>query len=146
MQQNFWMRKNHKELLTLFKGAFFAGIQLLVTAGHSKDLIEGGLQNDHLGRVWMVAIVQEALIQRSLGGAELLQEGDMMGETWLEFLVMTEFMDPAQGEFDRERVELGSIKASQKRNHWIGRLGSIGSDGQCIFHIFSYCGSQALEL
>src|SRR5262249_55267960 len=113
----------------LFEGAFFALIQLLIPTGLSKELIKRGLQNTGLIRGGMGTVVQKALVELPESGAELLQEGEMVSEAWLEFLVMTKFMNPAQGQFDRESVELGRVIAEQECNHRVVRLGSIGCNG-----------------
>src|SRR5947209_7362787 len=137
------MRKDHEQLIALFERALFALIQLLVAAALCKELTKGGLQSGSLDRVGVVAVVQEALIQLPEGRAEVLQEGTMVSEAWLEFLVMTKFMDPAQRQFCGERIELGGIVTEQESDHRVNGLGSVSSYCQSIFHALAHSGSHA---
>src|SRR5260370_7715197 len=96
MQENFGMGKHHEQLLSLFEGACFALIQWLVVTSLSEKLIKFGLQSSSMGGVWMLTVVQEALIQLPEPFIELLQEVGIVNKARDHFLLMPIFIDPPQ--------------------------------------------------
>src|SRR6266576_1352372 len=105
------MGKHHEQLLFLCQRPPFAFIQLLVAALACEEVIKGGLQSSSLGGAWVLSVVQEVLIQLPEGLAKVLQEVAMKSHAWNQFLVVTEFMNPAQREQGCQPVELGRIVA-----------------------------------
>ena len=109
VQENFWMGKHHEQVMFLCQGPLFALIQELVDTGLPEELIKLGRHRAGLGRTRAVTIVQKALIELPEACEELLQELQVVGKTGDQFLVVTKFMDPAQRQFLRQRIELGSV-------------------------------------
>jgi hypothetical protein len=103
------MGKHHEQRLSLFEGACLAFIQLLVATLVRKELIKFGFQGGGLGRIRMVAVVQEALIQLPKTFVERLQELRVVAKAGDQFLIVAIFVNPTQGKGNRERIELGSI-------------------------------------
>src|SRR3979411_1086228 len=109
VQENLGMGKHHEQVMFLCQGPLFALIQELVATGLPEELIKLALQSAGLGRTRVVTIVQKALIELPEALAKLLQELHVMGKAGDQFLVVTQFMDPAQRQFLRQRIELGSV-------------------------------------
>src|SRR5256885_15943789 len=82
----------------------------------------------------MVSVGHQVSIERPEVLGELLQDVAMSKEAWHQFLVMTIFMDPAQGQLDGQPVELGRIITHKQLNHRVGSLASVGRDGQGFLH------------
>lgn len=61
-------------------------------------------------------------------------------EVWGQFLVVAIFMNPAEGELNRQPVELGGIITQQQRNDWVGGLGAVGRDRQGFLHALAQIG------
>src|SRR5260370_34425413 len=105
------MRKHHQQLFFLCQGACLILIQLVVATPACEEVIKLRPQSVSSGLVWMLPIGQQLTVEEPEGLAERFQDVAMGKEAWLEALVVTEFMNPAQRQFCRERVELGGIVA-----------------------------------
>ncbi len=140
VQEDFRMGKHHQQGLFLDQRPGEAFIQLLVAADLPEEEIKRSSQCLSLCRTGIVSVGQEVSVERPERLGELLQEVAMGKEAWCEFLVMTIFMDPAQGQLDRQSVELGRIITQQQLNDWVGGLGSVGRDRQGFLHALAQIG------
>ena len=111
MQKNFRMRKHHEQLLFLCLCACLVLIQLVIATLACEEVIKLHPQSMSGGLVWMLPIGQQLAVEEPEGLAEVFQDVAMGKEAWLEALVVTELMDPAQRQLCSERIELGSIVA-----------------------------------
>src|SRR2546421_7802626 len=111
MQGDPRMGKHHEQRLSLFEGTCFAFIQLLIATCMGKEVIKLGFQSLGLSWAWLFTVVQETLIQFPETFVERLQELRVVAKARDQFLVVTIFVNPAQGKGDCERIELGSIVA-----------------------------------
>ncbi len=134
VQEDFGMGKHHQQRLFLGQRQGKALIQLLVAAGVPEELIKGCLQRLSLCRTGMVSVGQEVSVKLPEILGELLQDVTMGKKAWRQFLVVAIFMNPAQGQLGGQPVELGRIITQEQLNHRVGRLGSVGRDGQSFLH------------
>ena len=58
------MDQYHEQLISLFQGACFALIQLVVATLACEELIKGGPQSESLGWVWMLSIGQQLAVEQ----------------------------------------------------------------------------------
>jgi len=58
------MRKHHEQLISLFQGACFALIQLVVATLVSQELIKLGPQSGSGGWVWMLSIGKPLAVEQ----------------------------------------------------------------------------------
>src|SRR5260370_21448992 len=92
VQKDFGMRKDHEQMLFLCQRPPFALIQEFVATGLAEELIKCGFQSGGLGRIRMVAVVQEALIQLPEALVKVLQEAAVVSKTWDQGLVVAVFI------------------------------------------------------
>ena len=96
VQKNFGMRKHHEQLLFLCQCACLVLIQLVIATLACEEVIKLCPQSVSGGLVWMLPIGQQIAVEEPEGPAEVFQDVAMGKEAWLEALVVTELMDPAQ--------------------------------------------------
>ena len=140
VQENLGVVKHHPQRVFLGPRPGEPLIQLLVAAGLPKQVVKGRSQRIRLGRTGMVSVGQQVSIERPELLREPLEEVAMGQKAWCQFLVVAIFMDPAQGQLDRQPVELGRIITQEQFDHWVGRLTLVGRDRQGLFHTLAQRG------
>src|SRR5258708_16533077 len=106
VQKDFGMRKDHEQMLFLCQRPPFALIQEFVATGLAEELIKCGFQSGGLGRIRMVAVVQEALIQLPEALVKVLQEAAVVSKTWDQGLVVAGYTDTAHRQLSSDGMKL----------------------------------------
>src|SRR5258708_1208092 len=114
VQKDFGMRKDHEQMLFLCQRPPFALIQEFVATGLAEELIKCGFQSGGLGRIRMVAVVQEALIQLPEALVKVLQEAAVVSKTWDQGLVVAGVMGPAAHQRYLRRPKIRGVVAEEK--------------------------------
>jgi hypothetical protein len=92
VQKDFRMGKDHQQMRFLCQRPPLALIQEFVATFLPEELIKCGFQRGSLGRIRMVAVVQEALIQLPEAFVKVLQEANVVSKPWDQGLVVAVFM------------------------------------------------------
>src|SRR2546428_10960313 len=135
------MGKHHQQVVLLGQSQSQALVQLVGAGGLPEEPSKRSPARVSLGTAGVVSVSQEVSVQLPEARAEGVQDVALRRKAWRQFLVGAIFMEPAQSECCRQTVELGRLVTEEEVNHWAGRLGSRGSDGEA--HLSRTCGGEA---